>query len=333
MTKIIQLLNNIWLFTKSLMTTDFITDMRSPQKNIIFERINNQRGNVIFIVTFGFTSLLGMTGLVIDGGMLYMEKTQLQKTANAAVLSGAQELTAENEVEVSDIVAEVLAYHEVEGASVENLSVVLEKSVGLELKKEVSMAFMKLLGIDSVDVSATAVAGIGIMGRAAGAAPLGIDESIDLNFHDIYELKVDEDAVETGNFGVLALEGTGAKTYEETLKTGSDEEFQIGDIVDTQTGNIAGPTKKATDYLISQCDDPDDRSCPRTILIPVYKPYDYDQNQMKQIEITGFAYFYLTEPMDDEEKTIKGKFIKRTGPGYENLSAVNRGAFSIRLTE
>lgn len=297
----------------------------------LFRYVKNERGNVLMIVSLGFTTFLGMVGLVIDGGMFYMEKTSLQKAANAAVLSGAQELM-EEEMEVELIVDEVLDQHG-EAGSVDQLAVFMEERVTLTLSRDMQTAFMMIFGIDAVEITAEAKAGIGPVGRAAGVAPLGIDESIELEYEEEYLLKVDEEDVDTGNFGILALEGKGANTYEDTLKYGSEEEFSIGEIVGTQTGNIANPTRRAIDHLISLCDDPYDRQCGRTILIPVYKPIDPVGNQVKEVEITGFAYFYILDPLDTQEKTIRGKFIERTSHGYVEEGAVYRGAFTISLME
>lgn len=297
----------------------------------LFDYVKNERGNVLMIVSLGFTTFLGIVGLVIDGGLFYMEKTSLQKAANAAVLSGAQELMDE-QMDVELVVNEVLDRHD-ESASLDHLNIELEKSVSLTLSRDMQTAFMMIFGVNAVEITADARAGIGPVGRADGVAPLGIDESIELVYEEEYLLKVDEEDVDVGNFGILALEGTGAKTYEETLKEGSDTEFSIGDIVGTQTGNIANPTRRATDYLISLCDDPYDRQCGRTILIPVYKPINPDGNQVKEIEITGFAHFYILEPLDTNEKTIRGKFIERTSHGFVEEGAVYRGAFTISLME
>jgi hypothetical protein len=114
---------------------------------------------------------------------------------------------------------------------------------------------------------------------------------------------------------------------------GFDGEIKIGDIINTQTGNIAGPTKSAVDYLISTCSDMTDRDCPRILLIPVYVPYNVESNQMKQVKITGFAYFYILEPMNSLDKTIKGIFLKRVGTGFQLEDAENNGAYTIRLVE
>lgn len=51
-----------------------------------------QRGAVAIIVALCLTVLIGMLGLVLDLGHLYVAKTELQNAADAAALSGAKEL-------------------------------------------------------------------------------------------------------------------------------------------------------------------------------------------------------------------------------------------------
>ncbi|GEL77985.1 Tad domain-containing protein [Tenuibacillus multivorans] len=293
--------------------------------------IKNESANATFLVTISFTGLLALTGLVVDGGLLYSTHADLQKSANAAVLSGGQELTEEQEV-VQQIVDETLTYHEELDSLIET-TIIPERRVTVELEKPVGTTFMQLFGVDSVDVNVDATARIAVMGRATGVAPLGIDKSVDLEYGEEYTLKVDESGVDTGFFGILALDGPGARTYKETLLHGSDGEFKIGDVIDTQTGNIAGPTKEAVDILVNSCSDMDEPDCRRILLIPVYEPYNHNQNQMKEVKIVGFAHFYLTEPMDGDEKTIKGIFIKEIDKGFEEDGAVNRGAFIVKLSE
>ena len=119
-------------------------------------------------------ALLAMGGLVIDGGMLYMTKSHLQKAANAAVLSGAQELPNDND-EVKAIVNEVLALND-ETIDLDSMDITPEKGVRVDVQKRVKLAFSSLLGKEYVDVKAQAAAKLGVMGKAIGAAPLGIDE-------------------------------------------------------------------------------------------------------------------------------------------------------------
>ncbi|AYC28635.1 Tad domain-containing protein [Paenisporosarcina cavernae] len=298
----------------------------------IREVLRNEKGNIVLTSAFLFVVLTAFAGLVVDGGHLYLTKSNLQKAANAAVLSGGQELTRDSEEPTRDIVHDILEAHDAE-AYLQTTDIELKKSVKVSLTKPVELFFSKIVGVESVDVSVSSKAQLGVMSRAFGAAPIGIDDSIPLVFGQEYVLKVDEEGVDTGFFGALALEGPGAKLYEDNLLHGFDGELKVGDIVDTQTGNIAGPTKSAIDILVNSCSDPNERDCPRVLLIPVYVPYNVQSNQMKQVKIVGFAYFYISEPMNSNDKTIKGKFLRRVGTGFEDDSLENNGALTIRLVE
>ncbi len=292
-------------------------------------------GNAIVFVALALVAVLSIAGLVIDGGTLYMTKSHLQKTANAAVLSGAQELTS-TETEVRTIVDKILSEHK-EETSLKELEITPESRVEIVLEKEVTLAFSTLLGRQTATVTVEAAAEIGVMGRVYGAAPIGIDDSIPLEHYVEYALKVDQTEVDTGNFGVLALGASGASTYEDNMRYGYSAELKIGDIIETQTGNISGKTRLAVNERIQGCAysayDAIPRNCSRVLLIPVYKPNSYESNQLKDVKITGFAYFYLTEPMSNNDTYIRGLFIKRTGTGFIEPTSSNRGAYSIRLTK
>jgi hypothetical protein len=302
----------------------------------LFRRFSQEeQGSSIILMGVAIIGLLAIVGLVIDGGTLYMSKSHLQKTANAAALSGAQELTY-NETAVTEVVNQVLQAHQETNSLVQTI-IEMEHKVTVHLEKEVTLSFVNIFGYDSAPVEAIATAEIMMMSKAAGAAPLGIDESISLEFYREYKLKVDEADVDTGNFGVLALGGTGASTYEQNLKYGYQNAIQVGDILGLQTGNIAGKTKTGVQERLDACPylagETHHRDCSRILLIPVYQPYTYATNQLQEVKITGFAYFYILEPMNSQDKTIKGMFIKRAGTGIVDPAIVNKGAYGIRLIE
>lgn len=62
------------------------------QRQINVRTMRNQQGAVAIIVALCLTLLVGMLGLVLDLGHLYIAKTELQNAADAAALSGAKEL-------------------------------------------------------------------------------------------------------------------------------------------------------------------------------------------------------------------------------------------------
>lgn len=298
-------------------------------------QLSNQRGSTIAVVVFALLGLVAMTGLVVDGGSLYVTKSHLQKTANAAVLSSAQELTNsyDNVIKVAN---DVLKSHQ-EQESLQEIDVTMFNYVHIFLSKSVTTPFFSIFGKQQVEVIVDAKAQIGTMGRAYGAVPLGIEDGITLDYNTVYRLKVEEDDVDTGNFGVLALGGSGAATYEDNLKYGYQGEIGLGDILNTETGNIAGKTRSGIKERIDACPYPKGetfhRDCPRIMLVPVYEPHNHTQNQMKEVKVTGFSYFYIMEPIDNRTKAITGMFIKRAGSGTFEAGASDKGAYIIRLVK
>lgn len=312
--------------------------------------IVRQDGNVTVLFAFVLTALLAMTSVVVEGGMLYATKMHLQKVANATVLSGAQELT-NTESNVRSVAGTVLSDHG-EAASVESLSVAMKDRTTVVLKKDVQLRLAKALGMDKVPVRVKATAKIEPMGAADGAVPVGIPESMVLTYGQETRLKVDETLVTNGYFGILALGDTaagGANTYETNLEYGYKNLLSVGDLVDTKTGNVAGDTQKAVQARLNRdpypAGDTSHSDDPRILLVPVYIACPQNANsidecrnyqlsgQMKRIAITGFAYFYLTQPFDSSTKEVIGTFIERTGNGFVKPGADNRGAYAIKLTE
>ncbi|MDQ1911066.1 pilus assembly protein TadG-related protein [Paenibacillus sp. GD4] len=297
--------------------------------------VRQQEGSSLVLAALLLAGLLATAALVVDGGILFVTKSHLQKTANAAVLSGAQELTRTQE-QVSGVIQTVLQMHE-EHTHVQSTSVSMGQKVSVSLRKEVPLGFARMFGWELAPVQAKATAEIGVMGSAVGAAPLGINENIPLEYGRVYKLKVDQTQVEAGNFGVLALGGTGASTYEDNLRRGYSSELKIGTVIDTQTGNIAGKTREGVRLRLDECPYPPGethhRDCPRILLIPVYREIESQGNQLKNVMITGFSYFYIMEPMSANDTSISGMFIQRADTGIVDPGAVSRGAYAIRLTE
>ncbi|MFC2947310.1 pilus assembly protein TadG-related protein [Virgibacillus sediminis] len=302
-------------------------------RNLYKKIRKTEDGSVIVLVAVAMAGLLMMVGIVIDGGNLYVSKSHLQKTANAAALSGAQEIVNDRTA-VETVVDDILASHN-EQASLSALESSKESGIRVALKKDVPLFFATLFGIESLPINVEAKAGLDPVGEARGAVPLGIHEQVELVYGDIYELKVDAGDSQNGHFGILALQGPGAKNYEETLKSGFDEALQVGDVVNTQTGNIAGPTMRGVNHRIDT--SPNDtvdyipRDSNRIMLVLVYNTDGVSQGSVR---ITGFAYFYLEERMGNNDDSIRGTFMEYAGPGMAGeKTPYDRGAYMIKLEE
>ena len=60
-----------------------------------FSRTRRQKGAVAIIAAIALPVMVGFTGLALDTGRLYVEKTELQNATDACALAAARELTCD----------------------------------------------------------------------------------------------------------------------------------------------------------------------------------------------------------------------------------------------
>jgi len=302
-----------------------------------FKLYKEEDGVAVVWFSLVFIVVVFIAGLAIDGGRLFETKAELRKVADAAVLSGAQELEI-SDVSVANIVTQILTAHN-EQSSLKELLIrpANENKITVTLEKTVPLYFMKIFSFDSTPISVKSSAAIYPITQTYGAVPFGISKDTPLEFMKEYQLKADSGGSLTGNFGILALAGPGGKLYEDTLKYGYDEELKAGDIVNTETGNIEQKTINGVNYRIDTSPyttgDITHRDDPRIITILVYEPYEITTNQVKSVKICGFATFYLEQPMSSHDSTVSGFFIKKVGKGIGDINALDKGSYAIKLVE
>ncbi|GGG00551.1 TadE/TadG family type IV pilus assembly protein [Paenibacillus abyssi] len=123
-----------------------------------YRLLSQQRGSALVLAAFVMLGLLVVAALILDGGAVYVSKIRLQIAANAAVLSGAQELTNQPTA-VYAVVQKVVKDHD-GTASLKDTTVIMEHRVSVHLKKQVPLTFSRLLGIQAAPVDVTAAAEI-----------------------------------------------------------------------------------------------------------------------------------------------------------------------------
>ncbi len=309
-----------------------------PKRNHLKALIQKENGTVTLIVAVAMVLLIGMTGLVIDMGDVYIEKSNLKKETTTAALSAAQELgnynpatLPQDEQRVNDVVTQVLDSYK-DDQFLNNLNIQMNDQVTVGLKKTVPFSFARILGFKGMPVEEESTAAITPISRATGVVPLGIDESTPISYGDVTTLKVGAGDSTNGFFGILALEGNGASVYLTTLENGTVSPISVGDVFNVKSGNVAGDTRKGVDYRLGNSPYPDGetfhRDDPRVITVVVYK-----RLPSKQIEVKGFAYFYLMQQGTDTS-VINGMFIKRVGKGEIGPGGgLDRGAYTAKLVE
>ncbi|MCL6638088.1 MAG: hypothetical protein K6T80_00215 [Firmicutes bacterium] len=305
-----------------------------------------QGGFALVLVTAGMVALLGFAALVADIGTLILEKERLANAVDAAALAGAKELPANPALAVS--VAE--AYASQNGCEPDPPAVTAgngypDSKIIVQATKEVKFTFARVLGFNSGTVSARAAAGVAGLTSVKGAAPLAVPNQ-SFQFNTRYILKQGSNSPEPsplgpGTYGALSLGGNGAANYEDNLKYGYEGKLAVGDVVDTETGNMSNPTKRAIDYRIALCNHTPpcspssfDPGCPRILIIPVYEPLLVEQGQVKKIKISGFAAF-LVDRVNGQgnENYIEGYFIRMVIEGDSSPGQADFGLAGVKLVE
>ena len=137
-------------------------------------RLRNERGQVIVLTVIALTVLLGMSALVLDVGAWFRTKRQLQATADAAALAGAQALpdapgTAQGMA---------VTYADKNGGGVLAGDVTITSTyngndtIAVAAKKNQPGFFSRVFGVNAVDVGAKAKALVGVTNQAMYVAPM-----------------------------------------------------------------------------------------------------------------------------------------------------------------
>ncbi len=122
------------------------------------------RGQVLPVIALLLVVLLGMIGLGVDIGRIYMEKAQLSRAVDAAALAGTVELpdTALAETEARDYLAYNMPRATFQTPDID----VPNQKVTIRATSRVNTIFLRVLGISHFDVEGEAQAGASSLGDA-----------------------------------------------------------------------------------------------------------------------------------------------------------------------
>ncbi|UTR11517.1 pilus assembly protein TadG-related protein [Evansella sp. LMS18] len=297
--------------------------------------IKNEDGNVLVVVALTMVLLLGSVAFVVDAGRLYFEKSSLQKALDAAALGGAQTLASK----VGNAEASAKDLSQKNNFSLQSSNVeVTSTYVKVTQTSNVPMTFAKVLGVDSVEVSATAKAAVNPLTSGNGIQPIAVSKNAVGN-HKVGQMDIlncTNTGIHSGNCGYLATDGTGANALKNAIINGSS--YSVGDTnPDTNPGKMQGPVSTAVKELIDKdsgkphCQSPTTATsdCARVITIAIVETLNV--NGSSPVNIIGFAHYYLhgmgeykngTLELKNNGDIVVGEFIKQVdlpagGAGYE----------------
>lgn len=296
---------------------------------------SKQSGQALVLVSITMAVLLGFGALVTDVGQLYLERQRLTAAADMASLAAVQLLP-------DRVAAEATAREYLEKNGVDPDAVTIEinganDQVAVRLHNAIPTTFARVLGYDRLDTWGGATARVSAISAGFGAVPLAVAQDDWVLGQQVVLKRSSQDsgAVGPGNYQALALGGRGANTYEENLANGYEGRIQVGDWLETQPGNMAGPTTRAASQRISA--DPTatwqtvSKDSPRLIMVPILR--DWNVNGRSEVLVVGFGIFFMESVGDDgeSEAEITGRFLRVLGTGESNGTAPDFGLRTVKL--
>lgn len=299
----------------------------------LLRNMGDERGQSLALFALATVVFVALVGIAVDVGAALYTRTDLQKTADAAALAAAQDLP-DRSAAAQTAAEYVRANTASDGLTTEATfdSATEPTSVRVRVSRTVPTVFTRIIGFDAWQVSASATASKLHYQGGSGLVPWGLVASTNKDFlgnscfagwqspgvprfktGQTCTIKYGAGENSGGDFGALALDGTGASVYRESIARGSRTVFTVGQTVEVQTGNMQGPTRQGIDDRLAQPPPP---ACntnvksqiisidpatgeasiragcethPRIIIIPVV---DKIANP-EPARIIGFAFMYL----------------------------------------
>ncbi|MCL5961370.1 MAG: pilus assembly protein [Chloroflexi bacterium] len=293
----------------------------------------DETGATAVLVALTLTVIMGFVGLVIDGGIMYETRRQLQNGVDAAALAGAWQLMESQATARAEAVD--YANRNGIGGNLTSISFSTELRVNpaitVSATRPVSTTFARVLGIDFLNVGASATA-IVAQEEPQDLWPWSVPESAVAAAGGgtiTLTVKSGSPPGPPGNFGALAFSGgRGATWYKDNILNGYNGTIPppiSGDTyswwVDTEPGNMAGPTSDAVDTLIQESTGQADictpgpsarLECPRIGYVPIVSDASWaDVHGRDKVEVVKFMIFYLvgTTPGPPGKRDVQGYFL------------------------
>jgi hypothetical protein len=308
------------------------------------KRLRNERGQVFVFTALAMVCLVGMTALVLDVGAWFRTKRQLQATADAAALAGAQALpdnpgTAQNYA---------LTYAGKNGGGVAAADISITSTNGsndtifVQAKKSEPGIFGRVLGVDVVNIGAKAKAIVGNPTKVLNVAPMVVycDHPYIKNCKTKSPPKLPSPSTTLqynplgapGAFGMLNLDGgigtPGTSVEAAWITRGFNKWFQPGDYRSDPGAKFSSSDIQSA---LSQ------HVYPGTpLLFPVYSKLT-GTGQNAVYTIIGWIGFQLTSfKVNGNNASLTGYFVSYIAQGFLSSSGSggpNFGVKSIQLIQ
>jgi hypothetical protein len=305
---------------------------------------HDESGQAIIVFAVFLVVLLCFVGVLVDGGMYYVERRDMQGAADAAALAAIREMPANpsqaaaraNEYagsRNSDAGGHLLSYTPSDN----------NRRVTVRVGKTGTQNFGALMGLDAPDISATATARVQMMGARPGMLPIAfMRDRFTIGTNE--EIKWDDPG--GGNRGAIAPEkqpscsdASGANDFRNLIMGQAHGGIDacatpIAETLDTEPGQMAGATRQGFDARLAGNQqsfndvfkvDPvtgfhtiEDPSSPRIGIVPIIENSNgtnvWPNGRSAPIRILGYMLVYIgkTDTGGNPAYTENGKSVWMT---------------------
>ena len=293
------------------------------------------KGTTTVIFALLLTTILGFAAFTTDIGIIVMERSKLSAAVDSAALAGAQELVV-NPENSGTMAQEYVLKNQPEARSISISIDPDNRGIEVSAVETANIYFARVLNNSFADISTLAKARIENIKSLSGARPLAVVQQTFVYGRE-YTLKEGAGDGTTGNYEALALGGTGGSNYSGNMLDGYEGTISVGDLIYTETGNMAGNTHSTINQLINRCDhdppctyDSYKVNCPKVIFVPVVDTLAV--NGRKCVRVLGFATFFLGGVTGDSgQADVTGRFITYNMQGETANDIGDFGTYGIRL--
>lgn len=302
---------------------------------------SNERGATLVTIAIFATGLVVVAGLVADTGAMMYQRTRMQVACDASALAGAKAL----------LNGRTYAIQQAKAVAAKNGYQLSDSGIAIQQGSRMSVAMQNpsksvvarvveaMQGSGNPDaakdlsVGAKATADLHCVELTYGVRPFGVPEA-DFKPGAEYVLKQGPGGSVSGNFQALGLDGTGASIYRTSILNGAKRTLNVGDMVPTETGNMAGPTTTAINQLLgndqtSYASAVKGARTPRVVTVPLLDKQQFlASNGRSNVIVKGFARFYVTYTTSRSE--VYGRFIEKVNQNVVKGTALE---YAVRLSD
>lgn len=313
-------------------------------------RLHDEEGASAVIVAVMIVVLLAFGAIVVDAGLLYANRREIQTAADSAALSGVQELPTDPSSAMA-FAGNYAALNAPQATDTEftiGSTFVANDTITAVLRDPATnLTLARFMGMESSPVGALATAVIGSPRTyGSGLMPFGIcatgttEAPYGYTPGQIIELVVDNGTQDKGNWHFVDLTPwtDGESNTKGVISIGgTTDPVSIGDYIDTQTGSPTNPNfSSLVDYFNETCGphgldeltydadrdiyEPthawDGSPCNRLITCPVIiiaqgDPYDWDSvNGTTTTQVVGFLNMFIHNDPDFKDGALLAEFVQ-----------------------